>query len=429
MDNRKKLKVSLAVTVVFLFASLVYRASVSHFYTNPDNLPDAAKGKNVVSVWVKYEFGADDIRARVEKYNKENNNNIYIDFKTYKKDYYNLLRLSMLSRNKPDIFQFGFYDFLENNNLYSLNELGINQNEIDKNRFLYYKGIPMGVKVFGNDVKLLINRDIFRESGLNPDSIPETWDDIIKYSRVIKAKFPDVVPFEFPLKDYAGIKISIGETSVNSGSIYTSFWDYKNKRYDFSFARGILSVYNKMYSEGLIPEEFYLKDKEIVKNDFYDKKAAMIISTYEDKTYFDENPPGFNIDIYDLPGDKLDKTFYYVDGINCLAAAKNDGNRDSVKMVYEWLIGQYNDINSAAAKQGGLYQGYEKRDNFKYEEKDPTDTLDINHRNAYKYFYDAISGKIKIDEAVDNLNKFYNYFVDYRTKIEPSYFDNYVEKE
>lgn len=39
------------------------------------------------------------------------------------------------------------------------------------------------------------NKSLFREAGLDPDSPPQTWEELLKAARALKGKFPDVHPY------------------------------------------------------------------------------------------------------------------------------------------------------------------------------------------------------------------------------------------
>jgi multiple sugar transport system substrate-binding protein len=51
-----------------------------------------------------------------------------------------------------------------------------------------WKGKTYGVPTNNETMALIWNAGIFKEAGLNPDAPPETWDDLVKYSKQIKEK-------------------------------------------------------------------------------------------------------------------------------------------------------------------------------------------------------------------------------------------------
>lgn len=437
MNSKTKVRIYSIFIVVLLIASLVLRLTLTRIERSKSAYPNLADGKSVVTLWLKESYYSENVKNIVDKYNLENNDNIYIDYHSYGADYFNLLRLAMMTSDGPDIFQFGFYDFLKNDELYTLNDLGIDYGKASDDNVFYYKGKPMGIKVAGNTVKFIWNKEMFEQAGLDPEKGPENWNDVMEYARAIKKKFPQVIPFEFPAAGFYDLKVSIGEPSVNQGDIYTSFWDYKNGKYDYSYSKDILTIYNQMYNEDLISKNFSNIDKKKVREDFFDNKTAMAISVYEDKTYFLTNRfLDFNMGVSSLP--KLygadDENYYFVEDVNCLVANKNEKNIDAVRKVYQWFLNAClnNDeigILKFKSEYYKVYEEYDLHDNFTYEKKDPTATLGFNQSVIRQYFYDAIRGRRKVEDAVKGLNSFMKKFTDEVNEIENGYFENYIDKE
>ena len=51
-----------------------------------------------------------------------------------------------------------------------------------------YDGVPYGVPTNNETMALIWNADIFKRAGLDPESPPKTWDDVVTYSKQIKDK-------------------------------------------------------------------------------------------------------------------------------------------------------------------------------------------------------------------------------------------------
>jgi multiple sugar transport system substrate-binding protein len=51
-----------------------------------------------------------------------------------------------------------------------------------------YNGVPYGVPTNNETLGLIWNADIFKRAGLDPESPPKTWDDLVAYSKAIKDK-------------------------------------------------------------------------------------------------------------------------------------------------------------------------------------------------------------------------------------------------
>ena len=304
----------------------------------------------------------------------------------------------------------------------------------------------MGVKIFGNNVKFVWNKEMLKGAGLDPESQPKTFDELLDYSIKIKKAYPDVIPFEFPAYTYGELKISIGEASVNKGSIYTTFWDYKNAKYNFDYAKDILNIYNKMYTLGLIDEDFTNKNKIDLRRDFASQKTAMIISTFEDKNYFDNIMPlDFSIGISNLPKIGLEdpQNYYYTENYNCLVVNNyvdnEDKNKDAIRKVYELFLDPDANNQLLATKkalpifmenklqQNDIYSEYNNKTNFKNELFDPTSLINYKEDLTKQLFYDAISGKQKVEDVIKQLNENYEGYCKFMVETYSFDFDKFRE--
>lgn len=413
---------SILILLIVLVCVFIYRIDAPY---KPKETPISPllKDKEIVTVWMKEGPDTETRKYQVDKYNKENVDNIYISLNTYKEDYFNLLRISLSVQNTPDIFQYGYYELLKNNNLMDLNEAGINPAKLNPDNILYFQGVPIGVKLTGNNVKLVWNKTLVKKAGVDSENPPATWEDMLNYCRRIKKVEPDIIPFEFPFYTMDEAKIAIGEMSVNKGPIYTSFWNYSEGKYDFQYAKPILEIYNKMYNEGLIDINFTNKNKDNIRKDFYGKKCAMILSTFEDKNYFSNIIQlGTTIGISNLPKISADdkQNYYYTDLYNCVVINKNIQDKRAVRLVYEWLLDTNTNrelltvrkalpfnIYDTRIKDYDIYPEYNIINNFKQEVYDPSIFLGNDNASTIKLFTSAIKGTKSIDEVIESLDKIY----------------------
>ncbi|MFL0269787.1 ABC transporter substrate-binding protein [Candidatus Clostridium radicumherbarum] len=438
--NLSKYVPYLIVVVLLLTVSIFLKIKITNDEKIKAVIPDEMKNKQIVTIWIRDGADSKTREYQVDKFNKANKD-IYIDLKVYNtNDYFNYLRMALASDKKVDIFQYGYYELLKNSNLLNIDDLGLDKSLINRDNLLNFEGKPYGVKVLGNDVKLIWNKDIFKEAGLDPNKPPKTWDDLIKYSQLIKEKCPGIVPFEFPASTWGELKSSIGEIAANQGPIYTTFWNYKDGKYDFSYAKDILSKFNYIYNNGLTINSLDKNSTEDVRKDFYEKKTAMTISTYEDKTYYTNIVPlNFSTGVDNLPKLKLSDTenYFYTENYSALVVNKNITNKEAVKKVYEWLLSE--DVNNELYKtgivlpsnfnnkgtSGGLYGEYNNASNFSHETLDPTNYTNYNPEMTRKLLVDAIEGKEKIDDVINTLNSNYAGYVNFIEKADGLDFNKY----
>lgn len=417
--------VYIAITLILLTISGIYKFKISILDRNKKTVSEEIKSKKIVTLWLIDGPDSETRKYQIDKFNRENKD-IYIDFQVYKEDYFNLLRMALASNKKVDIFQYGFYEMLRNSNLMNISDLGLNKSLIDEKNLMYFEGKPFGTKIFGNNIKVLWNKEIFKSAGLDPETPPKTWEELINYAKIIKARRPDIVPFEFPASTWGEVKSSIGEIAANQGTIYTSFWNYKTGVYDFSYAKDILELYNYIYTNALTAKDIEKKSSIDVRADFYDEDAAMIISTYEDKKYYSNIIPlNFSVGITDLPKLKPNDTekYFFNENYTTLVVNNNISDKKSVKEVYEWLLSENvnrellltskvlpTNINNTL-DTSDKYQGYNDTSKFTYETFDPTIYTNYNPEESKQLFIDAIKGKEKIDSIINTLNlKYDNYY-------------------
>ena len=69
-------------------------------------------------------------------------------------------------------------------------EIGYGQDEFWPGalKSVMWKGKSYGIPTNNETMALIWNAGIFKEAGLNPDAPPDTWDDLVKYSKQIKEK-------------------------------------------------------------------------------------------------------------------------------------------------------------------------------------------------------------------------------------------------
>lgn len=420
-----KSKIYIVLVLVFLVMTYAYKFKLVEDSKKVEET-DLSKGKSIVSVWLKDSPESATRVNQIQRYNEENKDNIYVKLKVESEDYYNLLKTALATADTPDIFEYGYYELFRFDKIMDMKEFGLDINKIGEDNFLYFKKKPMGVKILGNNVKLVWNKEMLKGAGIDPESQPKTLDELLEYAIKIKKAYPDVIPFEFPAYTYGELKTSIGEMSVNKGSIYTTFWDYKSGKYNFNYSKDVLNIYSKMYSLGLIDEEFFNKNKIGLRRDFSSKKTAMIVSTFEDKDYFDNIMPlDFPIGISDLP--KIDikdpQNYYYTENYDCLVVNKNvnneNKNKADVKKVYELFLDEKSNNQILASKKAlptfmdnqvqkyDMYKEYNKDANFKNELYDPTISINYDEELTKQLFYDAISGKQKVADVIKQLNENY----------------------
>lgn len=429
----------LFLLAVVILVSILYRVTAFKS-TNGGDLIKDAKSKTVVNFYIKADADSDARQYEVDKFNKDNNS-IYINLQIYGKDYNNIIKTDLANEGKVDIFQFGYSDAFRYNHVLNLEKLGLNKEDMDKNNIMNYNGKAVGIKTTGNTAKLVWNKEIVKNAGINPDKIPTTYEELLEDLRKIKKYDSSIVPFEIPANNYDDLRVSVGLPSVNKDNVYTTFWNYKDGKYDFNPSKSILTTYNIMYKEGLIEKNLKASDDFSIRKDFYTGKAAVILSTYKDRSYFTELMPlNFNVSIGDVPQTGENPKYYYVGAYDCFLVNKDTKHKKAVAEVLKWLLSE--SVNKEIDETGRtlstvvknpntknkLYSEYSVNSNYNNELYDPTPFAYYDRTVTENLIYDAIKGNKTVEAAVNQLNQNYSNYCKISKEQVDFDFSKYVEK-
>ena len=209
-------------------------------------VPAMADDVTTITYWVNDRHDSEYMTEMVEKYNKENTDNIYIDMQIITDDYENMISLAYTGGTAPDIIgqSVTLKNFVDNDMLVPLNDYidadeeyqKVNEpyehayeglNYMDGNLYWVYSGMRSGVRIE-------YNKDLLEKSGYT--EIPKTLDEYIDMAKKITEDgngeyygigFTSSSPFERQLEMMAQV----------SGIYY---YDYVNGKFDFSGYKEIL---------------------------------------------------------------------------------------------------------------------------------------------------------------------------------------------
>lgn len=417
--------------IIMISLALLYKSNIRH---ENEEVNPLILNKEIVNLWLIDDGTTGTVSYLIDEFNK-NNNNIYIKLNVYKDDYNNILKTSIINKNNVDIAQYGFYQLFTKDHLLNLKDAGL-YNEIHKDYYYYYDGEPYGIKIYGSTIKLMWNKEILKHVGIDEDVNIKSWAELKEICINIKEKYPAISPLEISLSNKNEIKQLIGEFSSNADDkLYSSFWSYKDGKYNLQNTKEILSIYKDFYSQGLMKINFDEKQNKLLKNNFANEETAFLIATLEDKNYFEGSVPlNFSIGINELPKTNThdDDKFYYVNTkflvLNSDIKMSNEdidmNNKEvhfnAVKEVMNYLTSEsYNStIYNANKHLPILYENKEKVDskysefynnkNFLNEIYDPTDFVTLDSKSILSIFKNIITNKIDIDYGVNELQKIYN---------------------
>ncbi|MGL4730051.1 MAG: ABC transporter substrate-binding protein [Clostridium sp.] len=435
MNKMRRKTILYIVIVVLIFVvgySAIYNINLKKELLENEAY-DFLEGKTIVRVWLPKDKLASTRGYQAEKFN-EQHDDMYLMLGLYDtNDYSNILKTAVAAEKGPDIMMYNGFNLMRNESIKNLDDIDFDKADMKQGDYVQYNGFNIGVRMAETTAKLVWNKEIFEKAGLDPDKPPKTWDELVEYSRIIKSKLPNVTPFQFPIKDYEDFRVSIGEPCVNNDTIYTSFWDYNEGKYDYDSAKDILKIYNTLYTEGLLDEEFFKKSRNNLRMDFYEDNVAMHLSTFEDKGYFSNIVPlQFEIGISELPKFNIEDTDkkYFISNANFLTInstfdEKTEEEQEAIIEVFNWMISEQVNREILQTRSeisptidntkvpNDIYTEYNNVKNFKTEYLDPSIFMSRSSQGTIDSAIDAIMGNKTIEEVVQELNQVYEKNVEF----------------
>ena len=392
-------------------------------------VPAMADDVTTITYWVNDRHDSEYMTEMVEKYNKENTDNIYIDMQIITDDYENMISLAYTGGTAPGSIaqSVTLKNFVDNDMLVPLNDYidadeeyqKVNEpyehayeglNYMDGNLYWVYSGMRSGVRIE-------YNKDLLEKSGYT--EIPKTLDEYIDMAKKITEDgngeyygigFTSSSPFERQLEMMAQV----------SGIYY---YDYVNGKFDFSGYKEILEK-----GKRFIDEEIAYPDQQGVDNMralFAEGEFALWGNASQEAGVFTSQLPieDFEWGVAEVPS--LDGE---IKGALQTTPSKGYAIMSSSEHPDEaWKVIQY--FQSEEFLKGYLENGYclpitsymdEKIDKSKigrladfslldYESVYPAvPTINLTGDDYRTVMWNAIMGYVDVDDAIEDLNTRYN---------------------
>ncbi len=396
----------------------------------------AAPAKIKIKVWTMNRHDADYMNAMVNQFNKQNKDNIEINYQIFTDNYQQTLDLAYTTGEAPDVFMdaTGVYEKrLPAGDLAPLDQY---LTPAFKKRFgggAFLDGINMdkgsiySMPAIGTTPRLIYNKGIFKRAGIKapPKTVAEMAKDAIQISTKLSKEgiFGYAQNFKSPTQ---ALSRSVDYIMMRSGGVREGY-DFKTGKFDFTGYKPILQAYKQIFtSNGAFPGCESL-DIDPLRTQFAVGKIGMYISwTHsEPGVYQNQFPTKEDWSMAPLP------TINGVKGSNRINLAgrfwlmnsKTKYPKEAWKVMEflysdQLLAGYYEHglglvMVPSAIKKAKTPATVEKWPAIQFDKHDkiwPNIPLDVRPegKDYYQVFSEIIFGATDLDKGITDLNARYN---------------------
>ncbi|MFS0726727.1 ABC transporter substrate-binding protein [Paenibacillus sp. 1P07SE] len=405
------------------------------------NTPPATQGGEekkdpvTITMWDKAGGMADAINERVEKFNSERDD-IQINFIQQGSDgFEDNLRLAFQSKQGPDIFpasptialyKAGFLqpleDVLDPQILEDFAAFG-------KNGLTVFEGKTYAVPINAVTVRLVYNKDLFREAGLDPEQPPTTFSEFVDYARIISEKGAgEYFGVGLPLKWNGFMDWHLDPLVLSTDMELTKkgLFNLRTQQFETIKYKPVIEMLREIVSNNWAYPGASTLDNDPMRSAFAEGKIGMFIGASWDVGTLNEQ---FNTTV-----DWSAAPIPVPDGEQALRHISNAGKNwalsadtkhpEEAAEVLEYLVGAetsqelqkkglLNALNPAANDEQYMPEGVEQFKHFVPGEldqqfpADPTSLLKIQGNNYSSAVMELILTNKEIDPVLENLAKVY----------------------
>lgn len=160
-----------------------------------NNSTDSGEKTEIV-FWTTQRHDLDFMEQKIQEFNETNDKNIVVKYEAMTDNYDNNLELAFQSNQAPDIFRpkSEIVPYVKKGMAIPIDEYLTDE---DRERYgdtlgvqniNTYEGKTYSLPAYGNNYRLIYNRDIFRKAGLDPDTPPTTMEELREDAGIITEK-------------------------------------------------------------------------------------------------------------------------------------------------------------------------------------------------------------------------------------------------
>lgn len=399
-----------------------------------------------VEIHVLARGGADKgvVQGLVDKFNKENEGRIRIKYEEKDDSINEYLRVALQAGNAPDIIEglngavldmaidAGWLRPLDEKTIETYKEKLVNGAiRKQKNGNVYNVS-----QSSGGTFKLIWNKELFKECGLDPERAPQTWDEVIEYAKIITEKGNGIkYGFAIPFKIEGFARYYVMMPGSTSDLYNVDGYEPTTGKYDFSIYKPMLKVLTTMVEDGSVLPSPLTLDNDTARAQFAEGNVGMMFAARWDAGVFNNQfPCKYDWGIADFP--TFDGEFI---GSVPIAVASGQKYMTANSKHPEEQLEVYNYFHSEefarTIQEAGVYissykslakpelmdssiKGYvelnipEEGKPLHYIDSVEQPDIVLEGDNYEKVMAAIVAGQISIDEGINDLNERYNKSID-----------------
>ena len=308
----------------------------------------------------------DFYQKEADKFNSENDQNIQVVFDFKADNIEELIKTGYTSNNAPDIHtsMSGAMDELAIKDGW-FREIPDDLRDEWIDTYGSSKVVYHGDKAYNlrtaqkgcPGYKLLWNKDLFKEAGLNPEEPPKTWDELREDAKKITEigggkKFGYVMPF----KDAIFTRYYVIIPSAVSGFYNADGYDPVKGEYDFSVYAPLIEKYREIIADGSVFPSPYTTDNDTARAQFAEGNIGMICAAGWDVDVYSEQfvvNDDWGITEYPTMDGEVRGGYPYGVGVGTVYyMSASSKHPDEQLAVYKWFLSLQEDPAKKESKKG-----------------------------------------------------------------------------
>ena len=389
--------------------------------------------EKVVVFWTHY---SDDIaftQKKVADYNELMAGQVKVELKHISDDYNNVLLMALKNDDGPDLYANGvdLAQLAQQNYMAPLDDLMSDEMaarvaDFRQNAINWYDGSWYSLPFRGYNFRLAWNKDMFEAAGLDPDSPPTTYEELIEYAQILteygSAQSPQQYGFMLPTgEDWIWWIYGMQMARVNGDSYY----DYTTGEFTWEAFKPVMEMYLTLKENNSLFPGGTTMENDPARAQFSAGNVGMIIAASWDIGVFnDQFPAEIEWDVAELPNIDGERHGYpQLDAGSYLHINAGSSVKQEAMDFYEYLLSEEVLIEYYEEGYGiPVYDGIAQKASKTPDRSGFAGFADVSNDRMYAYeppvqvegqgygsvMNDVMNGAVDIDTAIADLNARYN---------------------